>query len=95
VQRGGHHLRPLLGRVGRGSAPARGVFQGGQAARLKAFEPMGDGAPVELELGGDGAGRLAVQAAPHDRRPFDQARFGLAAPRQLLDGGTLGGVHLT
>jgi hypothetical protein len=56
---------------------------------------MGDGAPVELELGGNDLGRLALQAAPHDRRAFDQARFGLAAARQFLDGGTLGSVHLT
>jgi hypothetical protein len=95
AQRGGHHLRSLLGRVGRRSAPAGGVFQRGQAARVKAFQPMGDGAPVELELGGDDFGRLALQAAPHDRRAFDEARFGLAAARQLLDGGTLGGVHIT
>jgi hypothetical protein len=54
---------------------------------------MVDGAPVELQLGSDGAGRLALQAAPHDRRAFDQPRFGLAAVSQFLDGGTLGAVH--
>ena len=93
VQRGGHHLRPFLRGVGRRPAPARGVFQGGQAARLKAFEPLGDGAPVELKRGGNGFGRLALEVAPHDRRPFDQARFGLAAPGQFLDGGTLRRVY--
>jgi hypothetical protein len=54
---------------------------------------MVDGAPAELEFGGNGAGRLALQAAPHDYRALDQAHLGLAAVRQLLDGGTLGAVH--
>jgi hypothetical protein len=93
VQRGGYHLRAFLGRVSRRPALTRGVFQGVQATRLKAGQPMADGAPVELQLSGNGAGRLALQAAPHDRRAFNQARFSLAAVGQLLDVGTLGDVH--
>jgi hypothetical protein len=54
---------------------------------------MADGAPVELQLGGNGADRLALQAAPYDRRAFHQARFGPAAVGQLLDVSTLGGIH--
>jgi hypothetical protein len=53
---------------------------------------MVNGAPVELKLGGNGAGRLALQATPHDGGPFHQARFGLAAVSQFLDVGTLGSV---
>jgi hypothetical protein len=52
-----------------------------------------NGAPVELQFGGDGAGGLALQVPPHDRGPFHQARFGLAAVGQFLDVGTLGSVH--
>jgi hypothetical protein len=55
---------------------------------------MVDGAPVKLQVGGDGADRLALQAAPHHRRAFNKARFGLAAASQLLNGGTLRGVYL-
>jgi hypothetical protein len=54
---------------------------------------MVNGTPVELQFGGNGAARLALQAAPHDGRAFDQPRFGLATVSQFLDVGTLGGVH--
>jgi hypothetical protein len=53
-----------------------------------------NGAPVKLKLGGNGAGRLALQATPHDRGPFHQARLGLAAVSQFLDVGPLGSVHV-
>jgi hypothetical protein len=95
VERGGHYLRAFFGGVGSGSARARGVFQGVQAARVKASQPLLNGAPVKLKLGGNGAARLALQAAPHDRGPFHQARLGLTAVSQFLDVGTLGGVHFT
>ena len=95
VQRGGHHFGAFLGGVGRGSARARGVCQGVQAAGVKASQPLVNGAPVKLQLGGDGTGGLALQATPHDRGPFHQARFGLAAVSQFLNVGTLGSVHFT
>jgi hypothetical protein len=54
---------------------------------------MVNGAPVELQLRSNRAGWLALEAAPYDHRAFDQPRLGLAAVGQLLDGGTLSGVH--
>jgi hypothetical protein len=93
VQRGGYHLRAFLRGVGGRPALTRGIFQGVQATRVKAAQPMMDGAPVELQLSGNYASRLALQAAPHDGRAFDQPRLGLAAVGQFLDVGTLGGVH--
>jgi hypothetical protein len=48
AQRGGYHLGAFLRGVGRRPALTRGVFQGVQAPRLKAGQPMVNGAPVEL-----------------------------------------------
>jgi hypothetical protein len=95
MQRRGHHFRAFFGRVGRGPTLTRGVGQGVQTTRVKAGQPMVDGAPVELQLGRNGAGRLALQATPHDGRAFDQARLGLTAMGQSLDVGPLGGVHFS